>query len=262
MAYGISPKTEGKSASSDEDEDVTEQATTSANDDVEHMEVDAGADDNVVDDEKKGDNGKGGETIEDGSEDIYKNMDVDVDLELSCERERLELRCSLDSNPSSPTRSNNSESRTSNSERKSESSRKDKEKEKRVSTPKPDKELVDKTHVEMTTIRFLPNMRIRVSDSSKVPSAGGKNGLIKKLRKNQKVTVKLDGAGLSERIVQVDELEPFIPEEGDLAKLLLPDHTEQHGKVLSLDDDDIAEIEFEKHIYRVKIDHLCKVEDM
>ena len=45
------------------------------------------------------------------------------------------------------------------------------------------------------------------------------------------VTVKLEGAGLSERIVPETELEPFMPEDGDMVKLLLPDHSTEPGKV-------------------------------
>ena len=43
--------------------------------------------------------------------------------------------------------------------------------------------------------------------------------------------MKLEGAGLSERIVPETELEPFMPEDGDMVKLLLPDQSTEPGKV-------------------------------
>ena len=43
--------------------------------------------------------------------------------------------------------------------------------------------------------------------------------------------MKLEGSGLSQRIVDVAELEPFMPEEGDMVKLLVPGEVEEPGQV-------------------------------
>ena len=43
--------------------------------------------------------------------------------------------------------------------------------------------------------------------------------------------MKLEGTGLSQRIVDVAELEPFMPEEGDMVKLLVPGEVEEPGQV-------------------------------
>ena len=46
-----------------------------------------------------------------------------------------------------------------------------------------------------------------------------------------KVTVSLEGQVLSQRIVDSGELEPFMPEDGDPVKLLVPGLREDAGKV-------------------------------
>ena len=43
--------------------------------------------------------------------------------------------------------------------------------------------------------------------------------------------MKLEGSGLSQRIVDIAELEPFMPEEGDMVKLLVPGEVEEPGQV-------------------------------
>ena len=43
--------------------------------------------------------------------------------------------------------------------------------------------------------------------------------------------MKLEGTGLSQRIVDVGELEPFMPEEGDKVKLLIQGGVEEVGQV-------------------------------
>jgi len=128
---------------------------------------------------------------------------------------------------------------------------------KRTSSLDSDKSL---SAVESSQLRFLPDMIIRVVDSSKVPSAAGRTGTVRNIRKNAKVTVLLEG--LSQRIVNASELEPFMPEEGDKVKFLIPNSTKETGKVLSMNDEDICKVKMDSDgtIQNIVIDNLCKID--
>jgi len=125
---------------------------------------------------------------------------------------------------------------------------------KNIKSSKPDK--------PCSSLRFLPLMMIRVCDNSKVLSAAGKTGQVKNTRKNSKVTVRLEGivdGSLGQRIVDLAELEPFMPEEGDQVKLLLHATREDVGEVLRMDEEDVCEVRFKDGIHSYQIDHLCKI---
>ena len=65
---------------------------------------------------------------------------------------------------------------------------------------------------------------------------------------------------LLQRIVDVGEIDPYLPEEGDQVKSLVKNSTEEAGVVLKLDEEDNALVRFPDNTeVTYQIDFLCKV---
>jgi len=109
-------------------------------------------------------------------------------------------------------------------------------------------------------LRFLPDMIIRVMDSTCVKEIAGKAGKIVNVRSGGgKATVKIEGLS-GARIVAVKEIEVELPEEGDKVKSLIWGSSTEVGSVESLDDNDNAVVKYSNHQSIIQIDMLCKVD--
>jgi len=133
-----------------------------------------------------------------------------------------------------------------------------------LDTGTPDRSKSGAAGVDGENLRYLQDMMIRVKDTSKVPSAAGKTGIVKNIRKNNKVTVLLEGINFdgskSQRVVPSHELEPFMPEEGDKVKLLLTGASDEVGQVVGIDEEDICEVKIGDFTDYIQVDNLCKIE--
>ena len=63
-----------------------------------------------------------------------------------------------------------------------------------------------------------------------------------------------------QRIVDISEIDPYLPEEGDEVKSLVKSSTEEQGRVQHLDEEDNALVRFPDNTEATfQIDFLCKV---
>jgi len=99
-------------------------------------------------------------------------------------------------------------------------------------------------------LRFLPNMVVMVKDCATVDQTSdmpnklaGCFGRIQSLSPGESVACVV-GEGSSESLVQVADLMPELPEEGDLVASTRPDDVSLVGKLMSVDDADQARVSF------------------
>jgi len=99
-------------------------------------------------------------------------------------------------------------------------------------------------------LRFLPNMVVMVKDCARVDltsdlpnKLAGCSGRIQSLRPGESVACVV-GKSSSESLVQVADLMPELPEEGDLVASTRPDDVSLVGKLMSVDDADQARVSF------------------
>merc|ERR1719430_2754057 len=99
-------------------------------------------------------------------------------------------------------------------------------------------------------LRFLPHMMVMVKDSAmscETPGSPNKlagcSGRILSLRHGESLACVTDKSSI-ESVVQVADLMPELPEEGDLVASLRPEDTCQVGKLESVDDKDQARVAF------------------
>merc|ERR1712083_309502 len=99
-------------------------------------------------------------------------------------------------------------------------------------------------------LRFLPNMVVMVKDDAKVDATSdvpnklaGCSGRIQSLRHGGNLACVV-GSEVGESLVQVSDLMPELPEEEDLVASLRPGDTCQVGKLVSVNDEDLARVSF------------------
>lgn len=99
-------------------------------------------------------------------------------------------------------------------------------------------------------LRFLPHMMVMVKDSAMSNESlgspnklAGCSGRILSLRHGESLACVTDKSSI-ESVVQVADLMPELPEEGDLVASLRPEDTCQVGKLESVDDKDQARVAF------------------
>merc|ERR1712226_285357 len=117
-------------------------------------------------------------------------------------------------------------------------------------------------------LRFLSGMVVRVKDNSKVQEVAGRTCRIQRLEDEGDLAtvtvvreaVATDGRAV-ERVVKVTDLDPGLPEEGDLVASLHPEDGEEVGHLISLDDNDEAMVKFPdtEDLRGLQVERLCKV---
>ena len=108
-------------------------------------------------------------------------------------------------------------------------------------------------------LRYLPGMEVRVSDKSSETSISGDTGVVVDIGDNGNTVSVLCQSGTWS--VNVSDLEPSLPEEGDEVKSLVWEESSGVGNVVSIDDDDNAVIKFSDEAQvSCQLEKLCKVD--
>jgi len=120
-------------------------------------------------------------------------------------------------------------------------------------------------HSTKSKLRFLSGMVVRVKDDSTVQKVAGKTcrilGILRLGIEEELATVSVVGesAGNGTVKVPVTDLDPGLPEEGDLVTSLYSEDGKKVGHLVSLEDDDTALVKFpgEKELRCVLVERLC-----
>ena len=108
-------------------------------------------------------------------------------------------------------------------------------------------------------LRYLPGMEVRVSDKSSETSISGDTGVVVDTGDNGESVSVLCQSGTWD--VNVADLEPSLPEEGDQVKSLVWEERSGVGTVVNIDDDDNAVIKFtDEARVSYQLEKLCKVD--
>ena len=119
-----------------------------------------------------------------------------------------------------------------------------------------------KTGSSLPELRFLPGMKVRVSDKCEDVAISGHCGVVTDtmdIGNKVKILIGKD----SNHEVSVESLEPSLPEEGDMVKTLVWGTTGNHesaGTVQSIDEEDNASVKFVNgDTHPFPLEKLCKI---